>query len=374
MATMSLIDFAQLIMEDMIHTMHSNRNMTKIPFIRFTKMIIEYLIGETPEFKSRLLDLNEPVHSQKMDFTIKFIKTTLYSTKKQGAKLFDHLLDDKITNTATYRRYLSAFNSNTVGYGDDDTSKTSKPATRSQKPTKAGSTTSTTSTTRKKAPAKAPKGKLIAKPSRLHDEPTPSPSEQSAADEETETDSGGETVYREVVEDDDELMKITKQQSLQSIAEDEERRRRKRGVTISEINAEFGEDDEEEEPAEKLVDKRKVKSVVVDNRAELKEEAKRLRLATLISRSEHQPPPPSVLQTEDEGGPSSTQHDTVNQPGNVESLTAATIPPSDTVNQPGTKDGKDDATDTLMEEQPQQQNDDFNPFITPKDLSDAAKK
>jgi hypothetical protein len=54
MVTMSPIDFAVPIMNDIVYSIQTGREKTMIPFTRFTKLLIEYFCKDTPEFIKRM--------------------------------------------------------------------------------------------------------------------------------------------------------------------------------------------------------------------------------------------------------------------------------------------------------------------------------
>jgi hypothetical protein len=89
-------------------------------------------------------------------------------------------------------------------------------------------------------------------------------------------------------------MEIAKQQSLETFEAD---KRKRQGIMINEPD-----DNEEDEPiAEPLVEKRKLKSIIVDTRAEDKQFCKDQRDASLLSRLHPQPSSQPVNLTEHEG-------------------------------------------------------------------------
>lgn len=149
-------------------------------------------------------------------------------------------------------------------------------------------------------------------------------------------------------------MEIAKQQSLETFEAD---KRKRQGITIYEPD-----DDEEDEPiAEPLVDKRKLKSIIVDTRAEEKQFRKDKRDASLLSRLHPQPSSQPVNQPEHEGTTSSI----------VSPIVSTTLEPSDRVED---KDAEGNITMTeaanIEENVDEQENftsdQGFDPFITPE--------
>jgi hypothetical protein len=188
-------------------------------------------------------------------------------------RLPEYLLDDKIKKSLNYKYYDNAYN----GVQEDATIQT-----RSKGSVKSGSTTSTTGSPQTKSKA-APKTKPSAtpktsakpkptskpkpatKPKRkvnpkyiLQDEPTPPPSDsESEFDTESEEEEPDYELRVRAPEEGFPAIEIAIQQSLETY---EEETRKRKGITINEPN-----DDDEDEPiVEQLVDKRKLKSIVVD--------------------------------------------------------------------------------------------------------------
>lgn len=85
--------------------------------------------------------------------------------------------------------------------------------------------------------------------------------------------------------------------------------RKRRGITITEPSVGANDDEEDEPVVEQLVDKRKLKSIIIDTRAEDKKYRKEQREASLLNRHHPQPSPQPVNQPEHEGGFSGTQPD-----------------------------------------------------------------
>lgn len=280
MVTMTPIDFAVPIMNDIVYSIQTGREKTMIPFTRFTKLLIEYFCKDTPKFIKRMGDPNEPKHLFEDDFTTSFINTTTSSTKQKGMRLPEYLLDDNINKSLNYKFYDDAYN----GIQEEATIQT-----RSKGSVKSGSTTSTTGSPQTKSkttpktkpsaktktsskPKPTPKPKPATKPKKkvtpkfaLQDEPTPPPSERDS-EFNTESEEEEEDFERRVrvPEEAFPATKIAIQQSLETF---EAESRKRKGITINEPN-----DDEEDEPiVEQLVDKRKLKSIIVDTRAEEKQ-------------------------------------------------------------------------------------------------------
>ncbi|MCO6516372.1 MAG: hypothetical protein J6586_07730, partial [Snodgrassella sp.] len=266
---------------------------------------------------------NEPKHLFEEDFTTSFIKTTTSSTKIKGMRIPEYLLNDKIKKSLNYKLYDNAYK----GVQEEATIKT-----RSKGGVKSGSTTSTTGSphTRSKAPPMSkPKTSTTPKPTSkpkpatkpkkkvtpeytLRDEPTPPPSDtESEFDTESEEEEPDYELRYRAPEEGFSATEIAVQQSLETY---EEETRRRKGVTINEPN-----DDEDEPIVEPLVDKRKLKSIVVDTRAEEKRLLKEQRKASLESRLlSHPPTPPPIDQSEHEGATSSMVPPTTSeQPHNL---------------------------------------------------------
>lgn len=196
-------------------------------------------------------------------------------------RLPDYLLDDNIKKSLNYKFYDDAYN----GIQEEATIQTS-----SKGSVISGSTTSTTGSpqTKSKAtpkikpaskpkstPKPKPKPKPATKPSKkvsttrtpqvestwFRRDPTPSSSDNNSKFDTESDDEEGEYERRvRVPESEFPEMEIAKQQSLETFEADS---RKRKGITINEPN-----DDEEDEPiVEPLVDKRRLKSIVVDTRA-----------------------------------------------------------------------------------------------------------
>jgi hypothetical protein len=99
MMSMQPIDFASSIMSDMIHHIHTDRERNVIPFVRFTKMLIEHFCGNTPDYLKRMHDRTEPKDVYNKDFKIAFVKTIKITTKTKGMRVPDYFLDDNIRKT-----------------------------------------------------------------------------------------------------------------------------------------------------------------------------------------------------------------------------------------------------------------------------------
>ena len=59
MVSMLPIDFARPIMSDMVYNIQTDREKIMIPFVRFTKLLIEHFCNDQPEFIKRMQDPNE---------------------------------------------------------------------------------------------------------------------------------------------------------------------------------------------------------------------------------------------------------------------------------------------------------------------------
>lgn len=274
-------------------------------------------------------------------------------------RLPEYLLDDNIKKSLNYKFYDDAYN----GIQEEATIQT-----RSKGSVISGSTTSTTGSpqTKSKAtpktktstkPKPTPKSKHVTKPKKkvipklaLQDEPTPPPSE-SDSEFDTESEEEEEDFERRVKVPEETFpeTEIAIQQSLATFEADSSKRK---GITINEPN-----DDEDDEPiVEQLVDKRKLKSIIVDTRAEDKQFRKDQRDASLLSRLHPQP----VNLSEHEGTTSSI----------VPPIESTTPEPSDRVED---KDAEGNITMTeaanTEERVDEQENiatdQGFDPFITP---------
>lgn len=154
MVSMSPIDFAVPIMNDIVYSIQTGREKTMIPFTRFTKLLIEYFCKDTPEFIKRMGDPNEPKNLFEDDFTISFVKMTTSSTKQKGMRLLEYLLDDNIKKSSNYKFYDDAYK----GIQEETTIQT-----HSKGSVKSGGTTSTTGSPQTKSKA-TPKTKPSTKP------------------------------------------------------------------------------------------------------------------------------------------------------------------------------------------------------------------
>ena len=96
-------------MNNLVYNIQTECEETMIPFIRFTKLIIEHFCKDTPEFIKRMGDPNEPKNLFEDDFTISFVKMTTSSTKQQGKRLPDYFLDDNIRKSLSYELYNKAY-------------------------------------------------------------------------------------------------------------------------------------------------------------------------------------------------------------------------------------------------------------------------
>lgn len=135
MVSMLPINFAILIMSDIVYNIQTERKKTMIPFIRFTKLIIEHFFKDTPELIKIMGDPNEPKDLFEDDFTISFVKMTTSSTKQKGKRLPEYFLDENIRKSSSYEFYDNAYKG--------ITEETTIP-TRSKGGAKSGSTSSTT--------------------------------------------------------------------------------------------------------------------------------------------------------------------------------------------------------------------------------------
>ena len=114
------IDFADPIMSDIVFQIHSKSGRTMIPFLRFTKMIIGHLCGNTPEFLQRMFDQTEAKHNYVQDCKISFVKSIQFTPRTRGLRIPDHLLNDKIRSSPNYRIYNSAYLAGKVGVSETE--------------------------------------------------------------------------------------------------------------------------------------------------------------------------------------------------------------------------------------------------------------
>ena len=190
MANVKKVDYAGIIWEDIVwHIQHKSTN---IPFIRFTKLLIESFLREYDDIPQRLDD--EDKNTFRNEDTLKQIKRLDTSTRKQGKKLPDCLLNDKVKNCKNYKYYVQALKEDKVGFLDE-VILPSFMQKKGKKGSKSGSSESSTKSAQKpkkgtlkfKIPVKKPVPEPIPKP-------TP-PSSPKPSDSETESDSC--PVYRE---------------------------------------------------------------------------------------------------------------------------------------------------------------------------------
>jgi hypothetical protein len=369
---MSPIDFAVPIMNDLVSSIQTGRERTMIPFTRFTKLLVEYFCKDTPEFIKRMSDPNESKHLLEDDFTISFIKTTTSSTKNKGMRLPEYLLDDKIKKSLNYKFYINSY----TGVQEEATRQTrSKGSLRSgstvsateSQPSKSKRTPTTKPATKPK-PTPTPKPKPATKSSKKESttdtpqdkstwfrrDPTPTSSDNdSEFDTETDDEVGDYERRVRIPEAEFPELEIATQQSLETF---EAEQRKRKGITINEPD----DTDEAETIVEPLVDKRRLKSIVVDTRAEDKQLLKDQRNASLHSRIHPQPSSQPI-------------HEGTTSSSTVPLIESTTLVPSNRVEDkdPEGNTTMTDAVDTeeRVDEQEQEPFDthlDFDPFITPE--------
>lgn len=115
MVNIKLIDYASLIWEDLVK--HIQKGGEKIPFVRFTKLLIHNFLEEFDYIPQRLDD--EDKHTVKNEPTLKMIKILGTSTRKQGIKLPDCLVTDKVKVPKCYKYYERALKEEKVGFLDE---------------------------------------------------------------------------------------------------------------------------------------------------------------------------------------------------------------------------------------------------------------
>ncbi|PWA92696.1 hypothetical protein CTI12_AA075180 [Artemisia annua] len=120
MMTMTPINFAAPIMSDMLHHIHTDRDRTVIPFIRFTKLLIAYLCEKTPDFIKRMHDRTEPKDIFNEDPKISFVKSIRFIPRTKGMRIPDHFLDDEIRKTQNFKIYDKAFKAGRVGFNEKE--------------------------------------------------------------------------------------------------------------------------------------------------------------------------------------------------------------------------------------------------------------
>jgi hypothetical protein len=190
MANVKKVDYASIIWEDFVW--HIQHKTTNIPFIRFTKLLIESFLREYEDIPQRLDD--EAKNTFRNEDNLRQIKRLETSTRKQGKTLPDCLLNDKVKNYKNYKYYVQALKEDKVGFLDEvilpsfmqkkgkkgSKSESSRSSNKSAQKPKRG-------TLKFKIPLKKPVPESIP-------EPTP-PSSPKPSDSETESDEG--PVYRE---------------------------------------------------------------------------------------------------------------------------------------------------------------------------------
>lgn len=152
MANVKKVDYASIIWEDFLW--HIQHKTTNIPFIRFTKLLIESFLQEYDDIPQRLDD--EDKHTYRNEDTLKIIKRLETSTRKQGMKLPDCLLTKKVQECKNYKYYTQALKENKVGFLDE-VILPSFMQKKGKKGSKSGSSESST----KSAPKPKKKGTLM---------------------------------------------------------------------------------------------------------------------------------------------------------------------------------------------------------------------
>ena len=183
-ANVKKVDYASIIWEDIVwHIQHKTSN---IPFVRFTKLLIASFIHEYDDIPQRLND--EFQHTYKNEDTLKVIKRMDTSTRKQGKKLPDSLLTDKVKACNNYKYYLQAIEAEKVGFLDE----AALPSymKKGKKGSKSGSSESSTKSKPKRKPSskvRIPTKKPTAEPGWF---PSPQASPKESDSERTESDEG----------------------------------------------------------------------------------------------------------------------------------------------------------------------------------------
>lgn len=190
MANVKRVYFASIIWEDIVwYIQHKSAN---IPFIHFTKLLIESFLCEYDDIPQRLDD--DDKNTFRNESTLRQIKRLDTNTRKQGKILPDCLLNDKVKKYKNYKYYVQDLKEEKVGFLDE-VILPSFMQKKGKKGSKSGSSESSTKSAQKphkrslkfKIPVKKPVPEPVP-------EPTP-PSSPKPFESEIESDSG--PIYRE---------------------------------------------------------------------------------------------------------------------------------------------------------------------------------
>jgi hypothetical protein len=115
MVNVKLVDYASIIWEDIVwHIQHKS---AKIPFVRFTKLLIQSFLNEFDDSPQRLDDTDK--HTFINEPTLKHLKRLDTSTRKEGMELPECLLTAKVKSCKNYKYYVQALKENKVGFLDE---------------------------------------------------------------------------------------------------------------------------------------------------------------------------------------------------------------------------------------------------------------
>ena len=150
------IDYAQLIWNDMVLQARQFKKATnsKIPFTRYTKLLISLFMHEDPEIDQRIKD---KYHTSNMDQMYSRVRIQKTSTTKQGLRIPDLLLTEAVQNTDAFIVYDEAQRNDSVGLTSSKTKTAVKGVGKGKK----------VPTSRTKKSSRQPKRKLT-----IRDEPT----------------------------------------------------------------------------------------------------------------------------------------------------------------------------------------------------------
>jgi hypothetical protein len=329
-ANVKKVDFASIIWEDLVW--HIQHKTTNIPFVRFTKLLIESFLREYDDIRQRLDDKDK--HTFRNEETLRIIKRLDTSTRKQGKKFPDYLLNDKVKLCPNYKYYVQALKEDKVGFLDE------VQPFRGKTGTKTGSSGSSTQSKHKK------KGTLkrripVKKPASIP-EPGWFPSPQSSpkpSDSETESDEGPiymeayanikENVNLEDIDDKD----MTFEDWDKNINEYVEESERHVHRPLTEADAKLEEERiRKEKMKEPMTAEQESTHSHIGLSAE-EENERALNLGILHSKIDafqaDQPPPPLFSQTDEAGGSSSIPEPTTGTNADLVVYNTPTVSPTD---------------------------------------------
>ena len=184
MAYAKNVDYASIIWEDLVwHIQHPTN---KIPFVRFTKLLISMFINQFDDIPPRHDDKDK--HTMINEPTLRQIKMVGTTTRKQGLKLPEVLLTSKVTESKHYKYYTNAIKEKKVGFMDEPEELRYMPKGKKKKAT--GSSESSS-----KKPTRKPTQKR-----RIPKKKSPSPEPESESDhssEATQSDSQEGPIHSE---------------------------------------------------------------------------------------------------------------------------------------------------------------------------------